>query len=501
MNRTHLKSLGTTVAVATMVLSAAAVTAGVTSAGAATVRAAVATATATGTAKATATATKTPTPTATATATITAKPTVKAAASASAQPLDSYGDLVAPVGGYFGPTSVWETPVTGAPLAADSAAQVNDLTSQVAAYYSGTAAFNVWQSNESLISAPAGTALSNVVFDDCQHKGYTPAGLFGPGGAFVNVPIPANAVPATGTDASMAIYSPSTDEVWSFWKANHQSDGWHACWGGVISGASTSPGYFPNGLGATATGLSSEGGAITIRDVESGSINHALSLEIPNAAPGSVFSWPAQRSDGQASSTGIISEGTHLRLDPSIDVSRLNLSPIGKMIAVAAQTYGFFVTDYAGGVSVETESGNAVANATGTNPWGALMGGKPSYTIMSNFPWAGMQALPASYGQPAATASPTPTATATAAPLPAVTGLSPTTGPAAGGTRVTVTGQNLTGVTSIFVGNYPATNVSCPSSTTCTLTTPAGTSWHNVIATTAAGSSNKIAADQFTYGS
>lgn len=480
--------------------------------------------------------------------------------------LDSFGDLAAPVGGYFGSASVWKTPQLASALNPASAAMTANLVGQVQKYYGGVAALNVWQSNESLITAPAGTATTRVIFDDCQHKGYTPAALYGPGGFFLNVPIPANAVPATGTDAGMAIYSASTDQLWSFWKASHQADGWHACWGGRIDSVSTSPGYFLNGGGATATGLSSEGGAVTIRDVESGVIDHAMSLAIPDPAKYTNFSWPAQRSDGSVASTSNIPEGTRFRLDPSINVAALKLTPVARMIAVAAQKYGFIVSDKAGAVSVITESGNSIAAATGRNPWTALLGATPSYSVLANFPWASMQALPANQGKPiatltvvaptpkatvsptaaptatpaptapaptapaptatatpaptatvapaptttatpaapTATAAPTVTATATAAPaavaaLPGITGISPKTGPIAGGTRVTVTGSGFSSAMTVAVGANAATNVVCTSTHTCTVTTPAGTRVADITVTTAVGTSPKVAADAFTY--
>ncbi len=79
-------------------------------------------------------------------------------------------------------------------------------------------------------------------------------------------------------------------------------------------------------------------------------------------------------------------------------------------------------------------------------------------------------------------------------PAPVVTGISPSTGPATGGTVVTVTGTNLTGATVAF-GSAAATKVTCTAGS-CTATSPAGSGTVNVIATTAGGSS---AAEPFTY--
>jgi hypothetical protein len=355
-------------------------------------------------------------------------------------------------------------------------------------YYGGTAAFNAYNYNESMVTAPSGTPTTNVIFDDCQHKGYTPAGLYGDGGQFVNVPIPANAVPASGTDGGLAIYSPDTNQLWSFWQAKHESDGWHACWGGRIDDVSDAEGYFTNGFGASASGLSSEGGAITIRDIESGSINHAMSLAIVNPAPYTDFVWPAQRSDGSASSTSDIPDGTRFRLDPTINVGAVaGMSKIGRMIARAAQKYGFIVTDQAGAVSVVTESGNTVKATIGTNPWDSLLGSTPTYAVMNNFPWANIQAIQPGWGQPITT--------------PVVTSIWPTTGPAAGGTKVTIQGQNLVGITAAAVGLNPATSITCATSFTCTLVTPAGTGGHYVYVTNSAGTEPAAASNRFTYSS
>ncbi len=86
------------------------------------------------------------------------------------------------------------------------------------------------------------------------------------------------------------------------------------------------------------------------------------------------------------------------------------------------------------------------------------------------------------------------------APAPAVTKVSPSSGSHRGGTRITVTGTNLTAVRSITVGGVKATAVSCTSATSCQATTPAGTvGTHHVRVTTATGTSPKVSVDHFTY--
>ena len=87
--------------------------------------------------------------------------------------------------------------------------------------------------------------------------------------------------------------------------------------------------------------------------------------------------------------------------------------------------------------------------------------------------------------------------------MPAVTGVSPTSGPRAGGTSVTITGSGFapgTGTTVIHFGLAGAKNVSCSSSARCTAISPnheAGTVHVSAIVNKV--SSAKTSADRYTY--
>lgn len=318
---------------------------------------------------------------------------------ASASHINSVIGTDGPRGGVFGAKSVWKTNVAQAPLAPNSAALVANLAGQVKRYY-GAAAFNVNTYGTSIYTVDAAQARVDVKWDNCQKKTYTPRGLLGDGGQFTGVPIPDDAVPAAGTDGQLTVYSPATDQLWEFWKAKRVGTQWQACWGGRIDNLSQSYGYFANGFGAAATGLALSGGAVLIKDAQAGVIDHALSLQLVNAGIYSNWSWPAQRSDGQDRSADAIPEGTRFRLDPSVNVDSLNLTPIAKMVAKAAQKYGFIVSDKGGAVAITAESPSADQAVTGVNPWSSLMAGKKSYEIFKNFPWDKMQALPKDYGKP-----------------------------------------------------------------------------------------------------
>lgn len=87
---------------------------------------------------------------------------------------------------------------------------------------------------------------------------------------------------------------------------------------------------------------------------------------------------------------------------------------------------------------------------------------------------------------------------------PQVTGISPASGTAAGGTQVTITGKNLIGATAITFGpGRKVANVNCAEYTVCTATAPPGTTGAvvDVQVTSPGGTSAADAAARFTYTS
>ncbi|HEV7763890.1 MAG TPA: Calx-beta domain-containing protein [Thermoanaerobaculia bacterium] len=83
---------------------------------------------------------------------------------------------------------------------------------------------------------------------------------------------------------------------------------------------------------------------------------------------------------------------------------------------------------------------------------------------------------------------------------PVVTLLNRSSGPAAGGTAVTITGSNfIVGATTVKFGTANGTSVSCSSTTRCTATSPAGSNTVSVRVTTSTGTSSDTLADNFTY--
>jgi eukaryotic-like serine/threonine-protein kinase len=95
--------------------------------------------------------------------------------------------------------------------------------------------------------------------------------------------------------------------------------------------------------------------------------------------------------------------------------------------------------------------------------------------------------------------SPTPVTHSTTPPpssRPVVTGFSPTSGPIGGGTRVTISGRNLSGATGVSFGRAGGGSITADSSTRITVTSPAGSGSVTVTVTTAGGTAT---AGTFTY--
>ncbi|SEE23539.1 40-residue YVTN family beta-propeller repeat-containing protein [Streptomyces misionensis] len=86
-------------------------------------------------------------------------------------------------------------------------------------------------------------------------------------------------------------------------------------------------------------------------------------------------------------------------------------------------------------------------------------------------------------------------------PAPVLSGLAPATGPAAGGTVVTLTGSHFTGATAVNFGTVPATSFTVVDDSTITATAPAAAAAGpvDVSVTTPAGTSATGATDRYTY--
>lgn len=304
-----------------------------------------------------------------------------------------------PTDAIFAPGSFWYREIPkSVTLHANSAGMTADFLRQVRSYY-GNVAINTSAYASPVFQPAAGIATSKVTQWDCQHKGYLDNGL---AQQWASVPIPSYATPSDGTDGEMSIYQPASDTLWEFWQTRKVNGQWQACWGGRMSNVSASSGIWPPGYGTTATGLPFIGGQITAEELRRGEIRHVIGIALVDLERAGIYSWPANRSDGYnpGNAANRIPEGTRFRLDPTINLDSLNLHPVARTIAKAAQKYGFVVWDKAGAISLRVQNPKSYTALGQADPYGALFAGTPSYAILNGFPWDKLQFLPKDYGKP-----------------------------------------------------------------------------------------------------
>lgn len=297
----------------------------------------------------------------------------------------------------FAPDSFWYRPIPAdVPLNPNSSAYVAEFQRQYRTYYNDVGINTVAYSTP-VYTVDAQTRTVPVTQWICQ--GTHDAGL---ARQWAAVPMPPYAQPADGTDGEMTVYQPSSDSLWEFWQARQVDGQWQACWGGGMTNVSKNDGIWAPRYGVAATGLPFAPGQVTVQELRSGTIRHVMGIALVDAEKSTVISWPANRSDGN-NPTGVpnrIPEGLRFRLDPKVNVDALKIHPIAKIIAKAAQTYGFVVWDKAGAISLRFENPKPYTIAGQANPYVALFNGTPSYAVLKGIPWDRLQFLPMNYGKP-----------------------------------------------------------------------------------------------------
>jgi hypothetical protein len=212
--------------------------------------------------------------------------------------------------------------------------------------------------------------IKNHFLSDEEKKSWkTNREKFGHGKAFdsLSVPIPDIAVPDTASDMHLAIIDMKSMTAWDMWGALKLPDGtWESNTGmkypldgpgvfnpsefDVINGESI---HF-HGPGR-ASGVPIIAGLIMFDEVKAGEINHKIAgASRFNAFQEFVF--PATWTDGML--PGGIPEGAVIQLDPALDLSRFDLLPGEKAVALALQKYGMVIVDWAGGNVIYAENLN-----------------------------------------------------------------------------------------------------------------------------------------------
>jgi hypothetical protein len=313
--------------------------------------------------------------------------------------------------------SIFNQNVTAWPVDPNSAAIVSEFNADWQVNYG-----NVGVNGRPVVWVPAGQPLVQLsVQAGCNSELLTDTGA--------SVPIPPWAPTSGPNDYALTIYQPSTNSVWELWQAHEvtatgtgatgsgptANPGWSACWGGKAY-LNTFSGVFPAPYGETATGISNAATEVTEADILSGSINHAIGLQVVNC----TFSiYPASRGDCW-NFPDAPAEGQWFRFAPSVDCANYDTTPFENEVCTAGQQRGFVVVDQGGSDAIEadyatgswTDEGNpGPVGSWQDNPNGGCCifagGGGPledsfmtssgaylqEWNVIANLPWSQLQVI------------------------------------------------------------------------------------------------------------
>jgi len=166
------------------------------------------------------------------------------------------------------------------------------------------------------------------------------------------VRIPKAAHPDPGSDSDMTVYDLQRGVVYALWHATYDpaADRWSSC-GGTAYYLSS------NGLDGRLAqtdqpansghrGLPPPTYAVRYDEIRAGHIDHVLRINVNTTACAHVF--PMTGDECGTHDPSAPPEGTRIRIDPSIDLTKLHLSPAALVIARALQTYGAVIGDQTG---------------------------------------------------------------------------------------------------------------------------------------------------------
>lgn len=194
--------------------------------------------------------------------------------------------------------------------------------------------------------------------------------------AFRAIRIPHGAAPDPTSDAEMTVYDVRKGLVYGLFQAHFDqaSDSWSACGGSVYSLSS-------NGLAGTLRqsddprneghrGLPPPVFAIRWDEIRSGIIDHVVKVSVNDTKCAHVFPMIGDECGTGAQFSP--PEGTRIRIKPSVQLGKLNLSPAASIVAQALQTYGAVIGDQTGGpIALKVE--NTVAEGRG-QLWRGVLG-------------------------------------------------------------------------------------------------------------------------------
>lgn len=243
----------------------------------------------------------------------------------TAAPVTDSGPVLAgcPV---FPADNVWNRPVTGLPVAANSAVMIASIGASAHLHpdFGSYAGYGIPYN----VVAAASTPEYTIAFDYANESDPGPYS------------IPASPQIEAGSDRHILVLARDTCTLYELWNARRTATGWAAGSGArwnLRSNALRPAGW----TSADAAGLPILPGLVRYEEVAAGFIGHAIRFTAPQTRR--AYIYPARHFASSRTSAALPPMGTRLRLAASYDIS--TLPPQARVIAQAMKTYGIILAD------------------------------------------------------------------------------------------------------------------------------------------------------------
>ena len=185
---------------------------------------------------------------------------------------------------------------------------------------------------------------------------------------FESLRIPDGAEPADSADGEMVVYDLDLGYVAWLHEAQYEAsrDQWHADGGSIAyldsNGLENRVEGGDSRNSGTQRGLNGAVVAARVDEVEAGRIEHVLRVGVKTAHRDHI--WPMSGSDGRSEDRYAPPQGARIRIKPSVDLDRYDLTPEALVIARALQEYGAIIGDSTG-APVELKLEDTVSEGRG----------------------------------------------------------------------------------------------------------------------------------------
>jgi hypothetical protein len=206
-----------------------------------------------------------------------------------------------------------------------------------------------------------------IYFAKPSDPSYDVTGVEGGPPELEDLRIPRGAESAPNRDASMSVYDRQKGYVMALTDAEYDadSDSWTAT-GATVTYLDSNGLHVDTGRSddrrnrGTHRGNNGATMAVSWDQARAGAIRHVLKIAIgPDASSRFVFPMVGSDGDYDGSDPAVPPQGLRLRVKPSVELARLDLSPEARVIARTLQRYGVYIGDSGGTTSLKLENTNA----------------------------------------------------------------------------------------------------------------------------------------------